>query len=164
MSIAPRSDAFRAIGWGGLIAGALDISDALIFYGLRGVPAERLLQGIAAGLLGPIAIRDGWPTALFGLAIHFVIAFVASAVYYAFSRRLRVLRERPILSGLLYGIAVFLVMNMIVVPASALHRSPTALFVFTFASANAILALMIFIGLPIAFAVHFFASRSMAEE
>jgi hypothetical protein len=52
-------DALRAIGWGGLIGGILDISDALIFYGLHGVPPERLLQGIARGLLGTRARRLG---------------------------------------------------------------------------------------------------------
>jgi len=147
-------DAMRAIGWGGLIGGILDISDALVFYGMRGVPPERLLQGIARGLLGARAMQGGWATATLGLGLHFLIAFTAAAVYYAASRKLRMLCERPIASGLLYGIAVFLFMNMIVVPLSAIHRSPTAMLGFNIVGANAVLALMLFIGLPIALATH----------
>lgn len=145
-------DAMRAIGWGGLIGGVLDISDALVFYGIRGVPPERLLQNIARGLLGTQAMQGGWATATLGLGLHFLIAFTAAAVYYSASRKLRLLRERPIVSGLLYGLAVFFFMNMVVVPLSAIHRSPTALLAFNVVSANAVLALMLFIGLPIALA------------
>jgi hypothetical protein len=147
-------DPLRAIGWGGLIGAILDISDALVFYGMRGVSPERLLQGIARGLLGMRAMQGGWATALLGLGLHFLIALTAAAVYYAASRKLRMLRERPIMSGLLYGIAVFLFMNMIVVPLSAIHRSPMAMLAFNVGSANAVLALMLFIGLPMALAVN----------
>ena len=53
----------RAILWAGLIAGTLDITDALVFYGLRGVPPVRLLQNIASGLLGRDAFQGGVGTA-----------------------------------------------------------------------------------------------------
>ncbi len=156
-------DALRAIGWGGLIGGILDISDALVFYGMRGVPPERLLQGIARGLLGARAMQGGWAAATLGLALHFLIALTAATVYYAASRKLRMLRERPVVSGLLYGVAVFLFMNMVVVPLSAIHRNATAMLAFNIVSANAVLALMLFIGLPIALAVHRYASESFRE-
>jgi len=153
----PNSDALQAIGWGGLIGGVLDISDALLFYGTRGVLPQRLLQGIASGLLGARALQGGWAAAGLGLALHFLIAFTAAAVYYAVSRKLRMLRERPILSGLLYGFAVFLFMNMVVLPLSAIHQSPTAWMQVSIASANAVLAVMLFVGLPIAISVNRFA-------
>lgn len=153
-------DALRAIGLGGLIGGILDISDALVFYGMRGVPPQRLLQGISRGLLGPRAMQGGWATATLGLALHFLIAFTAAGVFYAASRKLQMLRERPIVSGLLYGVVVFLFMNMVVVPLSAIHRSPTAMLAFNVVSANAVLALMLFIGLPIALAVNRYGSES----
>ena len=155
-----NSDALRVIGWGGLIAGVLDISDALLFYGFRGVPPQTLLQGIARGLLGARAMQGGWPSALLGLALHFLIALTATAIYYAASRRLRMLRERPFVSGILYGVAVFLFMNIIVVPLSAIHRSPVAMLRFNIVSLNALLALVLFIGLPIAIVVNRTASKS----
>jgi uncharacterized membrane protein YagU involved in acid resistance len=153
-------DAQRAIGWGGFIGGILDISDALVFYGMQGVHPERLLQGIARGLLGIPAMQGGWVTATLGLGLHFLIAFTAAAVYYAASRKLRMLRERPILSGLLYGIVVFVFMNMIVLPLSTIHQSPMAMLKLNTVSANAVLALMLFIGLPIAIAVNRYARET----
>jgi uncharacterized membrane protein YagU involved in acid resistance len=156
-------DAVRAIGWGGLIGGVLDISDALVFYGARGISPERLLQGIARGLLGARAMQAGWASATLGLGLHFLIAFTAAAVYYALSRAFRLLRQKPFVSGVLYGVAVFLFMNVIVVPLSAIHRSPTAMLTFNIVSANAVLALILFIGLPIAIAVNRFASTTSGK-
>ena len=76
--LAKKSKALPAIGWGGLIAGILDITTAFI----RWRPPVRLLQGIASGLLGPHAFQGGWGTAVLGLALHFFIAFSAAAIYY----------------------------------------------------------------------------------
>jgi uncharacterized membrane protein YagU involved in acid resistance len=156
-------DVLRAIGWGGLTAGVLDISDALLFYGIRGVPPQRLLQSIAGGLVGTSAAKGGWATAALGLCLHFVIAFTAAAVYYYASRRLRMLRQRAIVSGLLYGFAVFLFMNVVVVPLSALHRSPKPLLTWSLASVNAVLAVVVLVGLPIAFAVNRYANKTAIE-
>lgn len=153
-------DAVRAIGWGGFVGGVLDISDALVFYGVRGVAPEKLLQGIARGLLGSRAAQGGWGSAMLGLGLHSLIAFTAAAVYYVASRKIRMLRQRSLVSGLLYGVAVFLFMNMIVVPLSAIHRSPTAMLKFNIVTINAVLALILFIGLPIAIAVKRFASTA----
>ena len=47
-----RSKSYQAILWGGLIAGALDITAAFVTSGLRGVGPIRILQAIASGLLG----------------------------------------------------------------------------------------------------------------
>ena len=49
-----------AILWGGAVAGTLDISDALVFHGVRGVAPWRILQAIASGLLGPQAFPVAW--------------------------------------------------------------------------------------------------------
>ncbi|HUR58859.1 MAG TPA: hypothetical protein VM029_14190 [Opitutaceae bacterium] len=112
--------ASRVILTAGLIAGALDILYVIIIYGVRGVPATRILQGIAAGLLGSAAAgKGGVATAGLGLALHFVIAVGAAAAFYAVSRRLRFLVEYPVIGGLLFGGAVWLFMNLIVLPLSA---------------------------------------------
>jgi hypothetical protein len=59
-----------------------------------------------------------------------------------------VLLRRPILSGLLYGVLVYAIMNFIVLPLSAVPPRPSAATIFV--RANAVLALMFCIGLPIA--------------
>lgn len=62
-----------AILWAGLACGTLDISAALVVYGYFGRRPLRLLQGIAAGLLGSRAFDGGMATAVLGLFCHFFI-------------------------------------------------------------------------------------------
>jgi hypothetical protein len=85
----------------------LDISAAFVTWSMRGVQAIRILQGIASGLLGPNSFNGGWWTAA---ALHFLIAFSAAGAFYGASRRLTFLNRRPIVSGVLYGIAVYIFM------------------------------------------------------
>jgi hypothetical protein len=78
----------------------------------------------------------------------------AAAVYYAASRRLGFLQEHALVCGLFYGAAVEEVMNLVVLPLSALHaRGPYKL-------QDLILGLlvhMVVVGLPISFSVRRFA-------
>ena len=112
---------WRRIALGTLIVGALDITEVMIFYALwRDVAPTRILQSVAAGLVGRgQAIEGGIPTALLGLAIHFCIAFVVVTIYHLAATRLRVLVTHPIPMGMLYGIAVYLMMNFAVLPLTA---------------------------------------------
>jgi hypothetical protein len=103
----------------GLIVGAMDITSAIIITILRGSTVTRLMQFIASGLLGPKAFQGGAATVALGLGLHFVIAFSLVAVFYAASRSLAFLRRQAVVSGLVYGLIVFGVMNLIVLPLSA---------------------------------------------
>lgn len=109
----------RALLGGTLVVGVLDILDAFVFFGWRGVSPIRILQSIAAGLLGRAAFGGGLRTAGLGLLLHFVIAFVIVLVYYIASGRLPALVRHPIRLGVLYGLAAYAVMTFIVVPLSA---------------------------------------------
>lgn len=114
----------RALLLGGLAVGILDGLDAIIFFGLRsGATPVRIFQGIASGLIGRSALAGGWTTALLGVAIHFFIAFTIVLVFLLASRGLPTLTRAPIFWGLVYGIAVYLVMNRIVIPMSAIGSS-----------------------------------------
>ena len=137
-----------AIGVGGLIAGAVDLTQACILFGWD-IPLA-----IAAGLLGRQAFHGGAGTYVLGVLLHFFIAFSAEAVYYGVSISLGFLREHPLVCGLFFGGAVQEVMNLVVLPLSALHaRGPYKLH-------DLILGLvvhMVVIGLPISFSVRRFA-------
>ena len=111
--------ALPAIGITGLVAGTLDICSAFIHAATRGASPTRVLQFVASGLLGRRSFEGGPTTAALGLGLHFVIAFGATTVFYLASRRLPILHSRPIISGLVFGIGVWLFMNLIVVPLSA---------------------------------------------
>src|ERR1041385_8378020 len=105
-----RSQPVRTIVVAWLIAGILDITSAFVIAGIKGTGSIRMLQGIASGLLGPRSFEGGLSTAGLGLAIHFFIALVAATLFYAASRKIDFLAQQPVVSGLLYGIAVYLFM------------------------------------------------------
>jgi hypothetical protein len=82
------------------------------------------------------------------VAFHFGIALTIAATYVMASRRIPVLAARPWLCGPIYGVAVYLAMNFLVVPLSALGAPR-----FTpFGIANGLLIHMFGVGLPSAIA------------
>jgi len=148
----PLLASLQVILMAGLTCGVLDISVTLTLSKLNGTPPKRLLQGVASGALGPKSFDGSNTTAALGLAIHFLIALVAAAVYYIASLQLSVLIEDAILSGLLYGIVVHLFMSFVVLPLSALRR-PFSIKFFVIQ----LVVHMFFVGLPIALVVRHFA-------
>ena len=155
-----RARLVNAVLWGGLIAGTLDIADALIFHGVRGVAPWRILQAIASGLLGRDAFTGGAWTATLGLGLHFFIATTAAAVYALASLRLPVLIARPVLCGAAYGLIVNVVMQYIVLPLSAFRPGPPAAAgTIDWGEVNLWLAHVFCVGLPIAFAARWAARR-----
>jgi hypothetical protein len=143
-----KRNALLAIGVGGVIAGTLDLLQACILFGWD-VPLA-----IAAGLLGRQAFQGGVGTYILGVLLHFFIALSAATIYYAASRGLGFLTEHPLVCGLFFGMAVDLVMNLVVLPLSALHaRGPYKLHDLILG----LLVHMVVIGLPISFSVRRFA-------
>ena len=109
---------FRAILAAGFVVAVLDISSAFVIWWQRGVGARRGLQGIAAGLLGENSFDGGWVTAGLGLALHFFVAFVVVTIFYLASRKIEFLTIHPFVSGVLYGIGVYIVMYWFVLPTA----------------------------------------------
>ena len=138
---------FRAVLQGGLLAGVLDIVAAFVVYGFRGATPIRILQSIASGLLGAEAFEGGLATAALGGLLQFVIACGWAVVYYVASRKLVVLSHRPVLSGMAYGAAVYLMMNLVVLPLSSFPKRPFAFDVVI------LIVHMFCVGLPIALSV-----------
>jgi hypothetical protein len=143
-----KRDALLAIAVGGGIAGTLDLLQACILFGWK-IPLV-----IAAGLLGREAFHGGTGTYVLGVFLHFFIACSAAGVYYAASRKLVFMTQHPLVCGLFFGAAVEEVMNLVVLPLSALHaKGPYTLH-------DLILGLvvhMVVVGLPISFSVRRFA-------
>lgn len=109
----------RAWIYAGLTIAALDIADALIYYGARGVAPHLIFQSIASGVLGRAAFSGGLGVELLGGVLHCFNSFTIALVYLAASRRLRTLAERPWLWGPTYGVSVWFVMYFLVLPLSA---------------------------------------------
>jgi|SRR5579872_23544 len=145
---AKSGNAFLAIAVGGLSAGTLDLLQASILFGWD-IPLS-----IAGGLLGPSAAHGGAGTFLLGVLLHFSIATSAATIFYLASRRLTFMTEHPLVCGLLFGAAVEEVMNLVVLPLSALHaRGPYELNDLI----QGLLVHMVVVGLPISYSIRRFA-------
>jgi hypothetical protein len=138
---------FRAIVYAALLAGALDATDGVVFFGLHGLNPVQVLQYIASGLLGAQSFRGGLATAAVGVLVHFAIAFVVAAIYLLASRRIPALRSRWVMFGLAYGAAVWAMMNLLILPLTAVAPSH----ITTAALLNGVIGHALFVGLPIAF-------------
>jgi uncharacterized membrane protein YagU involved in acid resistance len=111
---------WRFVLAGGIVAGTLDIVYACLFWGLRsGSPPRRILQSVAAGLLGKASFQGGLRTAALGLGLHYFIALSMAVAYYLVARRWPLLWQRAALCGAAYGLLLYGVMNYVVVPLSA---------------------------------------------
>jgi hypothetical protein len=142
----------RAILYGGLTAGLLDIIDAFVFFGVRsGARPMGVLHSIAGGLIGRETARaGGWTTALLGLFLHFLIATIIAAVYVIASRRLPALRRQWVVCGLAFGVVAFFVMTWFVVPLSRVGAGVTFALPATPSLINGLLIHAFGVGLPIA--------------
>lgn len=142
--------------YGGLAAGLLDIINATTFWFLyNGAPPHRILQAIAAGLLGKDSFAGGAGTAALGLFLHFFIACGMAAVYWLACLRWPVLLRKPVVSGTAYGIAAYLAMTYVVVPLSRATSPPFILTWFI----DSVLAHVVLVGLLLAFVARWSANR-----
>lgn len=145
----------RAILLGGTVGGALDLLFALVQSSMNGMAPSRLLQIIAAGLLGRAAAFDhGAATAALGLALHFAMSLLWAAAFVVVLGRYAVTLWRAIALGIAFGTFVFAFMRGVVLPLSALQVP----FAFRLALVPELLAHMLLFGTPIALAA-FAANR-----
>jgi hypothetical protein len=148
----------RALLYGGLTVGTLDLIDAFVFFGIRsGAQPMGILHSIAAGFLGRDAARAGGvPTAIVGLFSHYLVAFSIVTVYVLLSRAIPLLRKRWMVCGVVFGVIAYFVMTWFVVPMSnAGNHQITFAMPVTAVMINGILIHMFGVGLPAAY----FSSR-----
>lgn len=138
----------RAIVFGGLVVGTLDITYALIYWGYRGAAPARIFHSIAAGLLGrESSLAGGLPTAVLGGFLHYFIAFSIVTTFVWASKKLDALIRNPVPYGIVYGLAVYAFMNYVVIPLSAIGP-PKAWFPPAPVLIGGLLIHMLGIGLP----------------
>ena len=120
-----KTSVCRALLTGWLLCGVLDITAACLQSWIQaGRTPAAVLRGVASGLWGRPALDAGAGMAAIGLAMHFSVAFTATIVFYAISRRITALRTAPLwLVGPLYGLVVFSAMNYGTLPALSWVRS-----------------------------------------
>jgi hypothetical protein len=117
-----RSPAWRGILLGGFFAGLADFIYPTLKTVMGGGQWTRPWKGVASGLLGPAAREGGMEMVVLGAALHFFICFGGAALLYLLVSRLRFIPRQWVVLGVLYGIAVLLVMNYVILPLSAIGR------------------------------------------
>ncbi|MBF4508633.1 DUF1440 domain-containing protein [Flavobacterium sp. JLP] len=139
-----------AVFLSGLIAGTLDIVAAITVYSiiLNKTTGIKILQSIASGIFKKEAYTGGSSMALIGLLLHYFIAFTFAWFYFILYPRLSFLKKNALLSGIVYGIFVWIIMNLIVLPIvfPVLPEKH-----FDFPLMLSILILIVCIGIPISF-------------
>lgn len=157
---------FKAIVYAGFLAGTIDIGSASVINLINPLV---ILHAIASGILGRVSFHEGASSALLGLVLQWGMSLLIAAIYVGAARKLRWLTGNWLRGGILYGVAIFIVMNYIVVPLSAawpwhplrlheiLFRFPLDKFV------SNLFALMLF-GLIVAFFAQYFSVYVGADD
>ncbi len=106
------------IGWATLIAGGLDFTFATLSVFFSGGSVAKLWQFVASGIFGRDAYSMGTVGILCGVLFHFSIMAIFSTFIFLVYWKISVVEKRPFFAGLVYGICIWLVMNLLVVPLS----------------------------------------------
>ena len=144
---------YKGILVGGVLAGVLDILYAFALAAMRGRTPLAAVQSVASGLLGASAYQGGLATGALGLALHLAILTVAAGIFAFAAQRSAGLRRHLFTFGLAFGVLVYLFMNFVVLPLSAVPfqvRYTSAVILQGFVS-HAVL-----VGLPLAWSLRRF--------
>lgn len=130
-----------------LIAGTLDMSAAVIQTLINGGDPLRMMQFIASGVFGTSAFSSVMPYAVLGFLFHYVIAFGWTLLFFYIYPKFYFLSVNVLLTAVLYGVFVWAMMNLVVLP---LANTPPIKFVAVRAVVAALI-LVVAIGMPLAF-------------
>lgn len=143
----------------GLIAGILDLTAAVIVYKSN---YKKVLRFIARGFFTKDeAVRADQAMVWWGLLFHFFIAVVFAFFYFALYPKVKWMRKNVLLSAIVYGLFVWAVMNMIVLPLSQ-FSTPVIPADKSEALKSAVI-LMVCIGLPVATAAWLYYKKPAAK-
>jgi uncharacterized membrane protein YagU involved in acid resistance len=130
------------------VAGTLDIIAAHVHSMIKtGVFPAKMFYYIAGGAIGLKNSLGGGPAIIIlGVFIHYAISFFFTLFFFLLYPAISKAPTNKYINAILYGIFVWLTMNFIVLPFTALPRTP---FIFDWGKAIGLLVLMIVFGLPI---------------
>ena len=120
-----------------------------------------VLRFISSGVFGKSAFEpENSMMPIWGLGFHYLIALGFTLIFFLAYPQLPFLRGRKYQVGIMYGIFVWLVMNMVVVPLS---RTP----VLPFKPLNSLIGILILIaaiGIPISLSANKFYGNEKAAS
>jgi len=136
-----------------LVAGTLDMSSALILFSTRtGKSPWIVCNYIASAAFGKeAAYGGGTPMVLAGLLFHYLIAFIFTVLFFRLYPWMHSKISNRFVWAFIYGIFVWCVMNLVVVPSS---RIATPFKIVPSKAIEAAVILIVCIGLPLALIIH----------
>ncbi|MEO8064566.1 MAG: hypothetical protein ABI821_17655 [Pseudomonadota bacterium] len=117
-----NNPALRGILPGGFFAGLADFIYPTVKTVMNGGEWTRPWKGVASGLLGQAARDGGMEMVVLGAALHFFICLSGAALLYLLVSRVKFMPRQWLVLGVLYGTAVLLTMNYVILPLSAIGR------------------------------------------
>jgi hypothetical protein len=156
-----KGSILQTIGWVGLLAGSLDIFLACLnAFIAKGTSPVIVLQFIASGAFGKAAFSGGWLMPLAGLLFHFIIAYSFTALFFWLYPSIKIMSKSIVATAIVYGIFIYVVMNLLVLPLTKIPAIP-------FRLEKAVIAVLILIGaigLPLSIAARtFFRHRNASQ-
>ena len=144
--------------WVGLLVGTLDISSAFIQTKIM-FPSRNplgVLRYIAGAVFGKERANSENSMLFFGALFHFIIAYSFTIAFFLLYPHIPLLSKNRLLTGIFYGLVIWAVMNLLVVPQTKIGHRP-------FVLKNAAIAagiLIVAIGIPLSyFAYRFYYGR-----
>jgi uncharacterized membrane protein YagU involved in acid resistance len=145
----------------GAIVGTLDIvAAAIYFFQATGSNPLNVLKYVASGVFGMAAFSGGNMMYLYGIILHFIIAFAFTIFFFWLFPRVKFFSQNKILAGIIYGVFVWMVMNLVVVKLSNVPRQP-------FDIVGAMITMIILIaciGIPLSYMANAFYKKPVSQD
>jgi uncharacterized membrane protein YagU involved in acid resistance len=132
-----------------IVVGTLDILAAFLQYFITTGDKNvfTVLKYIASAVFGNQAYSGGIPMIITGLFFHYLIALLFTLFFFWLFAKTDLFAKNKLLTGIVFGIFTWAVMNLVVVPLSRIPDRP-----FTVANALVSMGILIFcMGIPLAF-------------
>lgn len=129
-----------------LVSGTLDILFAMVLTVSFGREIGNMLRFVASGPF-PAATGMGTTGAILGLAVHFTLMAIMAIAFFIAVRARPGLLDRPIWTGIGYGLVSYVILNLIVIPL----RFPAAFPPRPLSVATQLFAHIVLVGIVFAF-------------
>jgi len=159
--ISTKKDSYlpvKTIAWAGLLVGSLDILAAIVNFKIAtGKDPILIFQYIASAVFGKDAYSGSSLMPVLGLILHFIIAYIFTIIFFIIYPKMKLFKYNAILTGIAYGILIWIAMNMIVVPLSKIGK-------FSFKLSGVLLQasiLIVMIGIPLSLICKHYYSKKV---
>jgi hypothetical protein len=131
----------------GILVGSFDILAAFLLVLIRTGKLQvfNILKFIASGIFGKDAAAGGLKMVVIGFILHYTIAFIFTGLFFWLYPKMNLGSKNKWITGIVYGVLIWFLMNRIVLPLSNVVHRP-------FSLSNALInigILIICIGIPL---------------